>query len=180
MEVPNYFDPMSKQTLHEAILELRALEGADDAVVNLAPELRDDIEIHDVIHVLFACSTDLASEVIAHIWTVFGTTYNVRKMVRVNMHQDHQDVLARIGHAQLLKMWVYKIPEIVKTLYRANRMVRRFPVQEYSRYLDQQLIEIREEFGIRLTSPPITQVKQNPGGAALRTLHRDKRIQQAL
>jgi hypothetical protein len=179
MGIPQYFDPMSNQTLYEAILELRALEGADDAVVNLAPELRDDIEIHDVIHVLFACSTDLPSEVIAHIWTVFGTTYDVRAMARVNMHQDHQDILAKIGHVRLLGMWLYRIPEIVKTLYHANRMVKRFPVQEYTRYLDKRLIEIREEFGIRLTLPSITK-NQRSSGAALRTLHRGQQHQQAL
>lgn len=178
MEIPKYFDPTSNQTLHEAIQELRAFEGSDDAVVNLAPELREDIEIHDVIHVLFACGTDLASEVIAHIWTIFGTTYNVQNMARVNMHQDHQDVLSTIGHAKLLQMWAYKIPEIVKILYRAKRMIRRFPVQEYTQYLDRQLIDIREEFGIRLTKLPIGQEKQR-SGAALRKLHQDQQIQQA-
>lgn len=179
MEIPKYLDPTSKQTLNEALQELRRLEGTDDAVVNLAPELRSDIEIHDVIHVLFACKTNLASEVIAHIWTVFGTTYNVQEMVRVNMHQDHRDVLARIGHIRLLRMWIYRIPEILQTLYRANRMVKRFPVQEYARYLDKQLMEIREEFGIGLTASSITQETQH-SGAALRTLHQDKRIKQAL
>ncbi|WP_017326264.1 hypothetical protein [Synechococcus sp. PCC 7336] len=179
MEIPQYLDPKSKQTLNEALMELRALEGADDAVVNLAPELREDIEIHDVIHVLFACKTDLASEVIAHIWTVFGTTYDVREMARVNMHQDHQDVLARIGHTRLLRMWIYRIPEIVQTLYRANQMVKHFPAQEYTRYLDKQLIEIRAEFGIRPIAPSLIQEKRN-SGAALRTLHRDKQLHQAL
>ncbi|XGV97248.1 MAG: hypothetical protein ACAF41_31560 [Leptolyngbya sp. BL-A-14] len=179
MQIPQYFDPTSNQTLYEALLELRVLEGADDAAVNLAPELLDDVEIHDVIHVLFACSTDLAGEVIAHIWAVFGTTYDVREMARVNMHQDHQDVLASIGHARLLSMWVSRIPEIVKTLYRANRMVKRFPAQEYTQYLDKPLVEIREEFGIRLTAPSKAQEKKS-SGAALRTLHRDKQLQQAL
>ena len=107
------------------------------------------------------------------------STYNVQEMARVNMHRDHRDVLASIDHTRLVRMWIYKIPEILKTLYRANRMVRRFPVQEYTYYLDKQLIEVREEFGIRLTAPSIAQERQN-SGAALRTLHRDKQIQQVL
>lgn len=91
MTVPQYLNPNSTQTLREAIAELRDLEGGEDAAANIAPELLPDLEIHDVIHVLFGCSTDLANEVMAHLWTVFGTTYPVQDMVRVNTHQEEQN-----------------------------------------------------------------------------------------
>lgn len=83
MTVPQYLDPNSTQTLREAIADLRDLEGAEDVTANIAPELLSDLEIHDVIHVLFGCGADLANKVMAHIWTVFGTTYPVQDMARV-------------------------------------------------------------------------------------------------
>ncbi|MEM9090639.1 MAG: hypothetical protein AAGC93_18060 [Cyanobacteria bacterium P01_F01_bin.53] len=91
MTVLQYLNLNPTQTLREAITALRDLEGPEDAAANVTPELLPDLEIHDVIHVLFGCSTDLANEVMAHLWTVFGTTYPVRDMARVNTHQEEQN-----------------------------------------------------------------------------------------
>ncbi|MDJ0707182.1 MAG: hypothetical protein QNJ46_28235 [Leptolyngbyaceae cyanobacterium MO_188.B28] len=169
MKTLEYLNPRSTQTLLEGIWELRVAEGAEaDAAENVAPELVDDIEVHDAIHVLFGCPTNLAGEIIAHVWTLFGTTMSVRDMGRVNMHDDHRQVLAKIGHGRLLKMWFYSVPRIIITLFRALRMKRRWPAEDYRLYLDQRLCDLRKDFGIRLSSPSPTD--QRGGGAALRTV----------
>ncbi len=169
MPILHYRYPDSRQTLREGIVELRAAEAPDeDAAQNLAPELADDIDAHDAIHVLFGCSTDLSGEIIAHVWTAFGTTLSMHDMRRVNMHDDHRQVLDQIGHRRLLGTWARSIPGFAGTLVRALRMKRRWPAESFEQFLDRRLCDLREEFGVRLPNP--TPAPSNRGGASLRAI----------
>ena len=164
-----YLEPDATMTLREGIQELRAAEGADgDAVENIAPELIPDLDIHDAIHVLFACPTNLAGEISAHIWTLFGTSMRLTDMHRVNMHQDHRQVLSDIGHARLLRIWFKNIPHLLATLFRSFRMARKWPAEGYSEYLDVPLSELRSLFGVRLPRRSETSQPQGSTGAAVR------------
>lgn len=175
MKTRNYLEPHSTQTLREGIAELRRVEGADaDAAEHFAPELLHDIDTHDAIHVLFACPTTLAGEIIAHVWTAFGTTASLHDMHRVNAHRDHRAVLAQIGHARLLRTWLKNLPRIVTTLLNSHRMTCRWPVEEMSASLDRRLCDLRAKFGIRLPKPPraVVRADESSGGAALRTIRK--------
>lgn len=156
-----YLDPDCPLTLREGIAELRKAEGADgDAAAQVAPDLVHDLDVHDAIHVLFACPTNVAGEVIAHVWTAFGTTAKLADLHRVNAHRDHRQVLAQIGHWRLVKSWLRGLPRIAVAIWRSQRMSRRWPVEEMPGFLDRPLTDIRREFGIRLPSPPA-----RPGGS---------------
>lgn len=175
MRTKSYLQPESTQTLREGIAELRRIEGAGaDAAESFAAELLHDIDVHDAIHVLFACRTTLAGEIIAHVWTAFGTTSSLHDMRRVNAHRDHRTVLAQIGHARLLRTWLKHLPHIVTTLLNARRMTHRWPVEEMSAFLDRRLCDIRLEFGIRLPTPPPAAklTEERGGGAALRSIRK--------
>ena len=162
-----YLSPDCPMTLREGIAELRGAEGAEgDAAARVAPDLVHDLDVHDAIHVLFACPTSVAGEVIAHVWTAFGTTAKLADLHRVNAHQDHRKVLAQIGHWKLIKTWFRSLPKIEATLWRACRMAKRWPVEQMSEFLDQPLAGIRREYGIRLTQLPTGST--GSGGAALR------------
>ncbi|MEM9345242.1 MAG: hypothetical protein AAGB26_01365 [Planctomycetota bacterium] len=166
-----YLDPACKMTLREGIQELRQAEGADDdATETLAPELAGDIEIHDAIHVLFACTTDLEGEVRAHVWTIFGTTAKLADLHRVMSHRDHREVIRQIGHVRLLLRWLFSVPRIVKLVWYASRMKNRWPVTELDSFLDRPLDEIRQQFRIQLP-PPSSSTRSQRGGAGLRTLN---------
>ncbi|MEM7305062.1 MAG: hypothetical protein AAF682_00260 [Planctomycetota bacterium] len=159
MQSPNYLDPESELTLAQAVAELRrAEEPGDDASETLAPELAGDIDIHDAIHAMFGCTTDLRGEILAHVWTLFGTTTSARAMVRVNLHRDHREVLTKIGHRKLLGTWLRNLPRILGTALRAARMTRRWPADRFEEDLDRRLVELRREYGVRLT-------RHAPGGA---------------
>ena len=148
-----YLNPDSSQSLREGIAELRKAEGAEgDAMETISEELLPDIEIHDAIHVLFACSTDLRGEIFAHVWTIFGTTMQMKEMKRVNLHQDHKSALKDIGHRHLLRTWLRNVPKILGTILRSFRMKRRWPAREFSRFLDRPLKDLRREFGIVLAT----------------------------
>ena len=166
-----YLDPHATMTLGEGIAELRAAEGADgDAAENISPELVPDIDMHDAIHVLFACSTNLAGEISAHIWTVFGTTVSMSDMHRINNHRDHRQVLSDIGHFKLIRTWFRNVPHLVATLFRSFRMKGKWPASDFENYLDVPLNELRDQFNIRL---PKQRTDQTPtsAGAALRHVH---------
>ena len=146
-----YLHPNCTLTLREGIAELRAAEGVEnDAVENVADDLVADLNIHDAIHVLFACPTNLNGEISAHVWTIFGTTLSMQDMHRVNMHEDHRQVLAEIGHRKLIVRWFRSLPKIAMTFYRTRRMTKRWPAYEFTEYLDIPLSDLRLQFGIRL------------------------------
>ena len=109
-----------------------------------------DLDLHDAIHVLFGCRTNLAGEVLAHVWTAFGTTAKLRDLHRVAGHRDHRTILSGIGHLRLLGAWLRNSPRIAATLRQSSRMKTRWPVEELDAFLDRPLDEIRREYGIRL------------------------------
>jgi hypothetical protein len=166
----NYLNPNSKQSLREGILELKKAEGENDAAENISRELLRNIDEHDVIHTLFACSTDLKGEIIAHVWSLFGTTMTAEQMKKVNVHQDHKTVLSEIGHFKLLSTWFAQLPQIIKTIIRAKRMNQKFPVSEFEKYLGVSLFDLRKEFGIKLSKPEKEFGQSN--GAALRNAYK--------
>lgn len=168
-----YLQPESFQTLREGINELRAAESQDtDAAEIFAAELKDDIDSHDAIHVLFACPTTLEGEIAAHVWTAFGTTAKLADMHRVNAHNDHRTVLRQIGHRRLLWTWLKILPRILVTICNAQRMKRRWPVEETLSFLDRHLCDIRKDSGIRLPAASALETRR-PGGAALRNIRRN-------
>lgn len=163
-----YMEPDTNQTLLEAIDELRVAEGADnDAAEHIAAELRDDIELHDVIHTVFACPTNLKGEILAHLWSVFGTTLTMKQMHRVTSHQDHKAVLSKIGHARLLKTWIGNISNMARVVHRARKMNRKWPAHDFDQYLNASLKDIRSEYGIKVIE---IRSSKSSGGAALRSI----------
>ena len=144
-----YLDPDCPLTLRDAIAELRELEANNDAVDTM-PALARDLDIHDVIHAVFACTTDLPGEIRAHVWTIFGTDVSMREMHRVNAHGDHRAALAQIGHAKLLRIWMLAAGCIASTWWRARRMRQRLRKQDIPELMDRRLCDIRASLGIVL------------------------------
>lgn len=168
-----YLNPLSPQTLFNAIRELRQAEGVEyGASESFAPELLNDIDSHDAIHVLFACPTSLSGEVVAHIWTLFGTDTSIQDMHRVNAHEDHRSVLREIGYFRLLSMWVSSIPLVFRALYGVMRMRRRFPSSRFTDFLDHRLVDIRSEY--RIVLQPLPSSGHSTKGAALRHRIRER------
>ena len=167
----DYLNPYSRQTLGSALAELREAEGAEnDAAGQVAPELSRDLDVHDAIHVIFACSTDVEGEVMAHAWTLLGTTAKIGDLHRVMSHRDHREALAKIGHRHLLSMWVWSVPRIALTVWRALRMTGRLRIEALPGLLAQPLAEIRRDHGIRLSRP--RRMEGPLAGAAVRNLRR--------
>jgi hypothetical protein len=140
----------STQTLQKGLEELRALEAAqqNDASETFDAALQTELTQHDVIHVLFGCGTDLQGEIQAHVWTLFGTTLSMQQMHQVNTHKDHKSALQEIGHFKLLRTWLRLFPQLLRTIWRAKHMSKKFPIEQTDAYLQRSLKEIRREFSI--------------------------------
>lgn len=67
VSTPTYLNQQSSQTVAEAMEELRKLEATQDATTTFAPSLLEDIEQHDVIHVVFGCPMNLQGEVLPYL-----------------------------------------------------------------------------------------------------------------
>ncbi|MEM8974561.1 MAG: hypothetical protein AAGD43_21090 [Pseudomonadota bacterium] len=167
MHTLRYLDPVSSQTLRQGIEELKRVEGADgDAAQNVSEDLVDRINLHDAIHVLFACPTDLRGEIAAHVWTAVGTTMTIRNMHDVNQHRDHRQVLSEIGYVNLAATWVRAIPTVIAILWRSRSMNKLWPAYDYQYYLDCRLCDLRSVYGVHVLGVKRRQVGR--GGAALR------------
>ena len=105
---------------------------------------------HDAVHVVFGCPTTLRGEVLAHVWTVFGTTTKLGEMHRAVAHGMHRDILSAIGHLRLLGVWVRSLPRLARAFRRSRRMTRPWPVEQTATFLDRPLGDIRREFNIVL------------------------------
>lgn len=145
----NYTNLLSILSLRDGIEEFRKLEVQQDEAERLADDLIKDINEHDAIHTLFGCTADLKGEILAHVWTYFGTTTDMEQMKRVNRHEDHKQALREIGHLRLMRTWFFNIPSIIATIRNAKKMHKKFPAADYKGYLDAPLKEIREEFNIK-------------------------------
>jgi len=173
MKELKYLKANSSQTLLEAIRELHVAEGTDnDAAEYISPELLNDIELHDVIHTVFACPTNLKGEILAHIWSVFGTSLSIKDMHRVSSHADHKQVLREIGHIKLLKTWFKNFPNIIRIVYRSKKMHKKWSAREFEQYLEMTLQEIRAEYGIQVIESSSS--RPTSGGAALRSIHSNR------
>lgn len=146
----NYLKPDSTQTLREAIAELRDAEGVNDQSEEVALELNFDLDVHDAIHCLFACSTNVGGEIEAHVWSAFGTTLSSSEMRRVTGHEDHRKALAEIGHFRLIRTWFTRLPRIIGTIVRSRKMSQRWPAQDFEAFLDRALADIRRDYNIQL------------------------------
>lgn len=169
MSTLKYLNQESSQTLRQAIQELRQAEGFEgDASEYVSSDLLEDIELHDVIHTVFACPTNLRGEILAHVWSVFGTTLEIKQMHRVNRHSDHKAVLRQIGHARLFKTWLRSLPNILVVAWRASRMKQRWPATSFQQFLDTPLFAIRATFNIKVLD---SRSRHNTSsGAALRSI----------
>jgi ubiquinone biosynthesis protein Coq4 len=148
-----YQDSQSTMTLREAIDELRSLTG-EEAIYpeQLSPEIKKALDAHDAVHVIFGCDTSETDEVIAHAWMLLGTTVKMDELQQIAAHNEHRQIASEVGHLRMLRFAIGALPRLLKAAIAAKQMKKRFPWERYFDFLDRSLLDIREEFGIKITS----------------------------
>ena len=135
-------------TLAEGYAAYRAanpnlLDGID-------PEGRSFFRSHDLVHVIFGCSTDLLNEAMADSWTLFGTTVGFSQFLAFLKLEDHKQLIREVGLPKAIVTFLRAIPLMVRIFFRSRRMNQKWPWRGYDAYLDILLKAIRNEFGIQV------------------------------
>ena len=144
-----YQAPATPMTLRAALTELRQAEG--DVSQEVSEQLATALEAHDVVHIIFGLDISDLDEVVAHGWMAFRTTLTMSKMHVVTRDRDHQRHSNGFAHGKKGMLILRALPRLIGALFQSFRMTKRWPWEQYTDYLDVPLIEIRREFGIKLT-----------------------------
>lgn len=154
-----YQDPASTQTLREGLAEYRAANpglfdpedlAGDESLGQLGPFFA----AHDACHVLFGLSTSLVDESLADTWTLWGTDVRLRELWSY-LRSDEQKQFFRtfmreVGYGKLLRGSLVAIPRMLRVFWRARGMTRKWALHQWADHLDEPLVQLRREHGIRL------------------------------
>ncbi len=105
---------------------------------------------HDITHVLFDCDISLYGEGAVKIWTIFGTTLGFWKHIKAYQTVNAYALSKRFKLMHILRNIFKFIVHIPILIFRAKRMHKAWPWQNFDAYLDMPLVDIRQEFNIQL------------------------------
>ena len=108
------------------------------------------LTLHDITHVIFGCSTDIKDEFLCDTWTIFGSTISLRKYLEYMKYPETQQIFKEVGYFKLIWIGIKIFPEILKVIWLTRKMTKKWPWDEYKRYLDRPLKDIRQQFNIYL------------------------------
>ncbi|SIO12484.1 hypothetical protein SAMN02745824_3045 [Parasphingorhabdus marina DSM 22363] len=137
-------------SLRDALERFRADAGIDGKFAAAGPDSRDLLDKHDVIHVLFGLDTSIRQEAMADFWTLFGTDAKFADLRKYFDLPEQQELVDEFGWPKLAALTFASLPQAVRIAIRARKLKRKWPWNEYHRYLDVPVTDIRREFGIDL------------------------------
>jgi hypothetical protein len=143
----------SEQTLAQGLAEYFAANPSlkRDSTLQ-SSQARKFFRSHDVVHVLYGCATAMPDEAVVKLASLFGTTGGLQ-VLRGYMNHETLDIYTKLPLASTLWALVSAPYLIVRTLWRCARLLRRWPWFEYEQYLGTPLLELRQQFGIKVAHP---------------------------
>ncbi|MCP4805677.1 MAG: hypothetical protein GY884_10055 [Proteobacteria bacterium] len=145
-----YLDQDCPLTLREGLDEYFAgIEGllTED---NCDAEVARLFRHHDIGHVVFGCDTTLRGEPLADTWCVMGTTVTVREYLKYAELPETQAIFKEAGLLRVMWVSLLVVPSVLRALWCALRMPKKFPYWEPDVWMDVPLVELRREFGIQV------------------------------
>ena len=145
-----YTEQNSRQTLRAGLVEYfsntpELMEGSE-----LPADLAQGLYGHDVAHVVFGCDTSVRGEVVLARWSLFGIEGSLRPYLIGVRRRETRGLFVDFLRAVRLR----ELPALAKAgitaVIRSCWMSRRWPFDRYGPYLDRPLVEIRQEFQIRV------------------------------
>ena len=142
----------SQQTLAEGLAEYYAANGGRVVVpASLPPESRALFRSHDICHVIFGLDTTLADEGMADVRTLLSCDVGWRRYARY-MTSDPQAkaIFKELGYGRAVWATLSITPRIVRAIWEALRMSKRWPWDPPADHFERSLGDLRSEYGIRL------------------------------
>ena len=144
-----YQEAGSKMTLAEGLAEYYRVHPEFAGINGFLGQTQETVKAHDVCHVIFGLGATSEEELIVETWTFFGCHLPVKKIVEIPKTKFGIELIKYFGPFRLIRRFVLTSPRIIKTMFAAFQMKKRWPHFDYEPYLNTSLQEIREEFGIR-------------------------------
>jgi len=116
----------------------------------ISEEARAFFTSHDVAHVLFACDISLYGEGSVKIWTIFGTTLGFWKHLTGYQEANAFELATHFTFMHVVKNIFKFLSSIPRLIISARRMYKPWPWADFDAYLDTPIVEIREEFNIKV------------------------------
>ncbi len=144
-----YASQDSEQTLAEGLAEYYAVHpDLHDSRLD-SDEARVFFRCHDIAHVIFGCGTSLNDEAMVKIYSLFGTTGGVGILRGYRLHES-QEIYGTLGLVEIIKTALASLHLAPRVMVRCLRMRRRWPWNDFDRYLDVDLKSLREEHRVRV------------------------------
>jgi hypothetical protein len=144
-----YESASSTQTLAEALAEYYAANPGlkrDDA---LSPPAREFFRCHDVVHVVYGCSTSMPDEAIVKLASLFGTTGGLSILRGYRLHES-MDIYRKLPLGSTLAALLMAPYLIVRTVWRCRRQRDSWPWDQHEAHMNAPLDELRARFGIEV------------------------------
>lgn len=141
--------PDSASTLAEGLDEYHAAREGLLSGRGLSEEARAFFRCHDAAHVVFGCSTTLLGEAMVKIWSFLGTTSGFGLIAGYRLPESNE-IYQELAPGDILWTAVRSVAVVPMVAIRCARMHERWPWDEFERYLDVPLREIRRDYGIQL------------------------------
>lgn len=140
----------SSQTVQQALDEYYAKNTGLVNTSNEASEIAALFRHHDIIHVVFGCTTSLHDETLADTWTIFGTTIRLREYLNYLKYPEATNVLKQVGWINMFREFLKTIPDMFRVIGKTRQMTKKWVWTDDKKYLDQPLSQVRQEFGIQI------------------------------
>jgi hypothetical protein len=142
----------SAQTLAEGLEEYYAANvGKVARPRDLPPESVALFRSHDMCHVVFGLNTTLDDEALADVRTLLSCDVGVRRYANyLTTDKQAQALFKELGYLNSAWVTVLAIPRICRAIGEVFRMRKRWPWTPPTSYQERSLIDLREEFGIRV------------------------------
>jgi ubiquinone biosynthesis protein Coq4 len=110
------------------------------------------LKCHDIAHIVFGCVTTIYGEGLVKIWTTFGSKLSFKEVTTGYKSAKAYELAQAYSFEHVLTNIIKLLFTIPKVIYRAKRMTKLWPFMECESFLNRSIVEIREEFGIRIVT----------------------------
>jgi len=142
----------SPQTLAQGLEEYYAANvGKVVRPRDLPPESVGLFLSHDVCHVVFGLNTTLDDEAMADVRTLLSCDVGVRRYATyLATDKQAQALFKELGYLKSMWVTILAVPRIWRAVIEAFRMKKRWPWTPPETFRSRSLVDLRQEFGIRL------------------------------
>ena len=150
---PSYTEQKCDLTLAQALDEF--YHRNPNAIRQTGDGLRDDFfRSHDTVHVVFGCDTSIHDEVLADVWTIFGSDLGFRNYLDYlePLKEDLQNIVDDVGLTRFIWQSLKAVPDALSVIVRTRAMREKWRWADHRDFLNRPLKDVRDQLNICVIS----------------------------